>query len=245
MIAVLSFVALVTAWLSAVAGLGGGTILIAVMYALGMSPVIAVPLHAAVQLVSNGSRTIAYLPHVNWPAFGWFLLGAVPAPFIMAPLVAQANPDWIRLGMAAFILLAIWPQWISRIRMQGRTGMAVAGGIAGGVGSIVGASGLLIGPFFLRRDWAKETVIATLAAAQAAAHLLKVVAFASFGFAVFDEWELLLPMALAVIAGTLLGRLSAGRVAEGQFRLLFRSVLGILAIKLAWDGLSGLGVMLF
>ncbi len=48
-----------TATLSGAAGLGGGTILIGLFYAIGMAPAEAVPLFAAVQLVSNASRTAA------------------------------------------------------------------------------------------------------------------------------------------------------------------------------------------
>ncbi|MFP5306638.1 MAG: hypothetical protein ACLGI7_12545 [Gammaproteobacteria bacterium] len=63
--AAILLVGFLTATLSGVAGLGGGTILIGVFYALGMAPAEAVPLFAAVQFVANGSRTIAYLPTSN------------------------------------------------------------------------------------------------------------------------------------------------------------------------------------
>lgn len=246
MTALLTVVALLTAALSAITGLGGGTILIAAMLAAGLPPVIAVPLHAAVQLVSNSSRCMAYFKHINWPAFGWFLIGAIPTPFLMAPLVAQANPDWIRLGMAGFILLALQPAWIKRIRMHGRSGMIIAGGIAGGIGSVVGASGLLIAPFFLRSQWSKETVIGTLAVAQAAAHLVKVIAFAQLGVN-FEQsmaalWWLFVPMAVAVIVGTALGKTLAQYLSDKLFRKVFRVILVSLAIKLTWDGITGLGI---
>lgn len=231
-----------TATLSGVTGLGGGTILIAVLYAVGLIPAVAVPLHAGVQLVSNASRTLAYFRHVDWPSLRWFLLGAVPAPFVVAPFVVDANPDWIRLGMAAFILLALWPKALSFIHIYGAVGMVSAGVLAGGVGMIVGATGMLIAPFFLNPAWDKQRVIASLAVCQTFAHLLKITAFASYGFSVFEHWQWLIPMALAVIAGTWLGKRLHGRINEKQFQILFRSILALLAIKLAWDGVVGLGL---
>src|SRR5688500_2119889 len=92
-----ALVGFLTAALSGVAGLGGGTILIGVFYALGLAPVVAVPLFAAVQFVSNLSRTVAYVRHVEWRATGWFLLGGAPAPFLIAPFVASANVHVIEL----------------------------------------------------------------------------------------------------------------------------------------------------
>ena len=47
---VLVVVAFGSAVLSGIAGAGGGTILIGAIYAAGMPPVVAVPLHAVVQI---------------------------------------------------------------------------------------------------------------------------------------------------------------------------------------------------
>ena len=237
----LSLAALAGATLSGVTGVGGGTILIAVIYALGLTPAVAVPVHAAVQLVSNGSRTVAYFKHVDWAAFRQFLWGAVPSPFLVAPLVAMANPNMILLAMAAFILFSLVPNALSFIHMHGRAGMVTAGALAGGLGSLFAASGTVIGPFFLREDWSRQTTIATLAVCQSAAHLMKIVAFASFGFGILKYWHLLLPMCAAVVLGTWLGRNLHEKVSERVFDTAFQLILGLLALKLAWDGARGLG----
>src|SRR5437899_5468048 len=90
-----------TATLSGVAGLGGGTVLIGALYALGLTPAVAVPLHAAIQAASNGSRAVAFAKSVEWRASGWFLLGALPGPFLIAPLAGRANIHVVELVLAA------------------------------------------------------------------------------------------------------------------------------------------------
>jgi uncharacterized membrane protein YfcA len=237
---ILTAVALGAAILSAMTGLGGGTVLIAVLYAAGLAPTAAVPLHAGVQFVANGTRTLAYLRHVDWRALGFFLLGAAPAPFLVAPLVVRADPDLVRLLMAGFVLLALVPEQMRRIRLQGPAGMVTAGVLAGGAGMVVGASGLLIAPFFLRDDWSKETVIASIAVCQTLAHLLKIAAFAGQGFSLLDQLPLLLPMCAAAVIGTLLGRRLVGVFDERHFRFALRVILLLLALRLAWAGVSGL-----
>src|SRR5690349_22161452 len=102
-------VGFLTSALSGVAGLGGGTILIGVLYALGLAPTVAVPLFAAVQFVSNLSRTLAYFRHVEWRAAGWFLLFAAPTPFLVAPFVASANVNVVLLLLAGLILVSLIP----------------------------------------------------------------------------------------------------------------------------------------
>lgn len=232
--------ALVTATLSGTAGMGGGALLIGTMFALGMAPALALPLHAGVQLASNASRSLAYLPHVRWRALALFMILGVPAPFVVAPWVVGAEPDVIRLIMAAFVGLSVWPAWARRLRIHSRVGLVVAGGIAGMIGPIVGANGILVAPFFVRDDWRKEEIIATLAVGQSAGHLLKIAAFAANGFDVFGRLDLLVPMAIAALAGTLIGRRLVGLFSEHTFRTFVGAIMLVLAIKLAYDGVVGL-----
>ncbi len=228
-------VAFGSAVLSGLAGAGGGTILIGAIYATGMPPVVAVPLHAVVQMASNTSRVFAYWSHVRWRAAIVFCLGALPAPFLVAPLVASVNPDYVRLLMAGFIFWTLLPRAAKAMQLSERAAMGTAGVLNGGVGAVVGATGLLIGPFFLRSDWAKETTIGTLALCQSLGHAFKVAAFATVGFAMLDQLPLMLGMVVGVIAGTAAGRWLHRFVRDAAFRPLFRGILAVLAIKLVWD----------
>lgn len=232
--------AFATAALSGLAGAGGGTILIGVLFAAGIPPVLAVPLHAVVQFVSNASRTVAYLPQVRWRGALMFCLGALPAPFLVAPLLARANPDLIRLVMAAFILWALLPRVAFGHSWSDRTAMGAAGVLSGGVGAVVGATGLLIAPLFLRPGWSPQATIGTLALCQALGHLAKVFAFLAVGVAVYAYPLLLAGMVLGVIAGTALGRWAHGFLPEARFKLLFRAILVLLVIKLLVDVARGL-----
>ena len=61
---VLVAAAFATSILSAIIGMAGGIVLLSVML-LFMEPLEAIPLHGAVQLVSNGSRTWIQRTHVE------------------------------------------------------------------------------------------------------------------------------------------------------------------------------------
>jgi uncharacterized protein len=229
-----------TAALSGVAGLGGGTILIGILYALGLPPTTAVPLFAAVQVVSNASRTVAYLKDVEWHAAGWFLLACVPATFLVAPLVANADVNVIRLVLAALILVSLLPSRDGAASMSPRLSFLVAGLLNGAPGMFIGATGLFVGRLFLRPEWKKETVIGTLALTQTLGHLLRVVAYGAVGFTVMEQLDLLLPLVVAVILGTTAGRWLNRRVSEDAFRKVFKLLLVVLSLKLIWDAAEGL-----
>ena len=68
----------VTAILSAVVGMAGGMTLLAVMLQV-LDPLVVLPLHGAVQLVSNASRTWVQRRHVEWAIAGRFAILLLPA----------------------------------------------------------------------------------------------------------------------------------------------------------------------
>ena len=240
LIAALSLCGFGTAFLSGVAGLGGGTILIGVLYAAGMAPAEAVPLFAAVQLVSNSSRTVAYLKHVEWRAAGWFSLAAVPATFVVAPFAAAVNPDLVCLILATLILASLAPGKADQAPLTPRSAYLSAGLLNGSLGMFVGATGLFVGRLFFRPEWSKETTIGTLALTQVIGHGLRVVAYGLVGFSVFAQPQLLIPLALAVIAGTWAGKRANAHISKAFFDRLFKLILLLLSAKLLYDGITGL-----
>ncbi len=235
----LSLTGLFTSALSGVAGLGGGTILIGVIYALGLAPFEAVPLFAAVQLVSNLTRTVAYVEHVEWRAAGWFLLACVPATVLLAPFAAGVNVHVIQLLLAALIAVSLLPAPAAK-PLPPRLAFLMAGAANGALGMFVGATGLFVGRLFLRPEWPKQRVVATLALTQVFGHGLRVIAYGAVGFSVFARPQVLVPVCVSVVVGTLIGKRLNGRLSEIAFRRLFQGILIVLTLKLTVDGLSGL-----
>jgi uncharacterized membrane protein YfcA len=232
--------AFLTATLSGIAGVGGGTILIGVFYAIGLSTAQAVPLHAAVQLASNASRTAAYFRAVEWRAAGWFMLGCAPAPFLIAPWVPLVNTHLIELVLATLIIGSLLPGRRADGLLPLRWAYLLAGALVGSVGMFVGASGLFVGRLFLRPEWRKETMIGTLALCQCLGHFTKLLGYGSIGLDPLGQPQLLWPLLAAVVLGTLAGKKLNEHLSEERFRTLVNAVLVVMALKLLWDGVHGL-----
>jgi uncharacterized membrane protein YfcA len=232
--------AFLTAMLSGIAGVGGGTILIGVFYAIGLTTAQAVPLHAAVQLASNASRTAAYFRAVEWRAAGWFMLGCAPAPFLIAPYVPLVNTHIIELVLAIMIIGSLIPGKKADDFLPLRWAYLLAGVLVGSIGMFVGASGLFVGRLFLRPEWRKETTIGTLALCQCLGHGTKLLGYGSAGLSPFEQMDLLIPLVIAVVLGTIAGKQLNQRLSEERFRTLVNAVLLIMSLKLLWDGAHGL-----
>ena len=244
-ILLLAAAALGTSILSAILGMGGGILLLAWMLGF-VSHGEAIPMHAAVQIASNGTRVMAFIRNVDGDAFGRFLIGVVPGGAIGYLLLwSLGQPDrsepYLKLLIGAYILAATF------IR-KGNTAKRSAGfwwdfplmGLAAGTAALtLGAVGPLIAPLFARRDFVKERLIATKAVCQLSTHAIKIPAFLFLReLDVSRLGVVTLVMIAMVIPGTLIGKRLLQRVSDRHFRIAYRVALTVAGSKvLIFDGL--------
>jgi uncharacterized membrane protein YfcA len=232
---ILTAAAYVASTISGFIGMAGGALLLGIMLIAGLEPAVAIPLHAVVQLVSNATRSYAHLPHVRWRMFLLFAIPAIPGPIVGLWLLERLEGDAITIILACLILYAAWaPKW-GLHSLPTRWAFILAGTLAGMLGVVLGATGPLIAPFFLREGLNKEAIIATKAICQVHIHVIKIVAFGAVGFQFAEHWTLLAPMAVAVVAGTYTGKLILGRLSEKWFRWIYKIVLTALALRMLFE----------
>lgn len=229
----LALVAFATAAFSAIVGMGGGIVLLAVMLFF-LDPLVVIPLHGAVQLVSNGSRAVAQRRHLAWSLIWRYSILLVPFGAVALALVSSVPEDAITVLIGCFVLLATWrPQWLQvgahpeAINRNRR--FILLGGAVGFLNILVGAVGPFIAPFFLNMDLSRQAIVGTKAACQGFGHLVKILLFglAGFAFAAFlPLLALLIPM---VLLGTWVGTRLLERVNERVFTRLFKTVLTLVA----------------
>jgi len=235
-LAILGLAAFLTSILSAVIGLAGGMTLLAVML-LFLDPLVAIPLHGAVQLVSNGSRAWFQRAHVEREILWRFCALLVPGGLAGLLVVQQLAPELLRVLIGAFVLVATWaPQWlllgVHPEQSEPHRRFVWLGGAIGFLNMSIGATGPLSAPFFLSLGLSRQALVGTQAACQAVGHLVKIALFAAAGFA-FASWlEPLALLAAAVVAGTWVGTQLLDRVSERVFVPLFKTVLTLIALRL-------------
>ena len=109
---------------------------------------------------------------------------------------------------------------------------ALLGGVGGFLGSLIGAVGPLVAPFFLHLGLSRRGVVGTAAACQAAGHLAKIAAFGWVGFSYREHLALLTAMSMLVIAGAMVGSRLLDRFDDVFFTRLYRTVLVLVALRL-------------
>lgn len=231
-----------TAWLTAVAGLGGGLVLLAILLRF-MDPAEAIPVHGAIQLVSNGTRAWTLREHVRWGLVGRHGVLLVPGGLLGLELIERIPRALGRGLIGALALVATWrpawitPRWITarwggRFPAAGFYGLGAAHGL---LNMPLGATGPLIAPFFRAALPERRAMVGSFAAAQVLGHLVKIALFGLLaGFSFAEHGAALTLGAVGVTLGTLVGTRQLEKVSEEAFGWVFRAVVTLVSIPLIY-----------
>jgi uncharacterized membrane protein YfcA len=227
-----------TSALTAALGAGGGLLMLTAM-ATAMPAAAVIPVHGIVQLGSNGGRALMARRHIARSKVAVLLAGGALGTLLGSLLLLRLPTNWLQLSIAVFVL---WMVWLppSRIGSTSPLGMAGFGAIAGFLGLFVGATGPLVSAYIQRLGLNRHRLIASAAACLSGLNVFKLLVFGMTGFG-WREWFILaLLMIVSGLCGTWVGLHALGKLPEKVFRPLFRALLSVLALQLAWRGLQGL-----
>ena len=233
---VLVVLSYLTSALTAVVGVGGGIFLISVMASF-LPPAIVIPIHAVVQLGSNGGRAALMRRDIDWRIAVYFAVGAVVGIVVAAKLFVVLTTETLQLLLGLFILFSIWTPKLKASSIPVKA-FPLVGAVATFCTMFVGATGPFVAAFLSPERLGRHKVVATAASCMITQHVLKVVAFAYLGFQ-FLPWLPIVTVMIAVgFLGTLSGRGLLERIPEHVFVHVFRVVVSLLAVRLLWAALS-------
>ncbi len=239
-----------TAAISGVFGMAGGLILLGVL--AWLTPVaVAMVLHGAIQMVSNGSRAAFLWKHISWTVIRRYLVGVVAAVALLA-FVA-----WRPSAPVVFILLGLTPMvvWLPKERFhldaQKPVHAAVCGFLVQMLNTLAGVAGPLLDLFFVRTEMGRQAVVATKAATQVLAHAIKI---AFWGLplvlgtdaadvadaAAFPSLWLFAGLVPLSLLGTWLGGRVLERMTDASFRQWTKWIVTVIGVVYLTRGIVGL-----
>jgi uncharacterized membrane protein YfcA len=208
------------ALLSAVAGFGGGVLLLPVFTALfGLR--VAVPMLTLTQVSSNAFRVWFNRRELRWRLIGWFALGAVPLAVAGGLLLAHTPLGPLQRVLGVFLIgVVVWRRRHPHPRKPADRSFAVVGAASGLGSALLGSVGPLTAPFFLAYGLTRAAYIGTEAAGAVTMHLSKIAAYGAGDL--LTGRVLLFGVALtpATLAGAWTGRRIVGRISDRVFVVL-------------------------
>lgn len=225
-----------TSAMTAGAGIGGGVVLLAA-FTMVYTPAIVIPVHAVIQLGSNGGRAILMYRDVLFLYLPMFVLGSAIGGFAGAQVFAELPVALLRALLAVFILYAAWGPQIRALAPSKPVFLGL-GVLTSFAGVFVGGTGPMIAPFIAAASPARHGVVATHAAMMTLHHLTRIGAFGIIGFAFGPYMGFIIGMIATGFVGTLVGRHFLNKIPERTFRIVFKTILTALALRLLYAALA-------
>jgi uncharacterized membrane protein YfcA len=226
--AALSFV---TSVLTSIFSLGGGLIML-VALAQSFSPGTLIPLHGAIQLSNNLSRTFVYKEFFEWGLIqniliattfgalgGILLFGAIPEQILI----------WLIAGTILFLTWAPLDNFILSVMRNDW----FCGFISGLAGIFIGANGPLVTAYMRTKNLSPEFLVANHGAVMIYQHSIKIILFMYFfSFSLKEYLFFILILAVAGYAGAVLGKRLITSISYESFNIALKLLLSLLALIL-------------
>lgn len=211
---------------AAIAGTGGGVILLPVLVAVfGVRE--AVPIYAVAQLVGNLSRVGFNRALIDFRVVGWFVLGALPCAVIGAWLFTRLPDAGLLRILGLFLVASVvvrrrYPRLLNGFRAWW---FAPVGGVFSCISGLVGSAGPFLAPFYLSYGLTKGAFIGTEALGTVTMHVAKLWTYRSLGAMDLGMWGAGLLLGPVMIAGSYVGKRILDRMSVRGFLLLVEAAI--------------------
>lgn len=235
----LSTASLITSFLGISTGAAGGLLLLAIMTTV-LPPAVLIPIHTVVQLGSGVSRSLIMWRYVMQGALAPFIVGAAIGAAAGAKVFVALPLTVLQGILGLFILIVTWMPRLGRFGTD-RTRFVALGFGTAFLGMFVSATGTLLAPLVASNAPNRHAQVATFGALITVTHIAKLVAFSVLGVAIGSYVPLMAAMIATGALGNWLGERALDRVGEHGFRIVFRSILTLLALRLVWVAIADAG----
>ena len=226
---------LVTSFISAAFGIGGGFTLIALL-ALLLPPAALIPVHGIVQLGSNAGRVGIMLKQVVWRPVLPFVIGTVIGASLGAMVVVQLPPWAVQLALGIFIIWAVF----ARLPPIQQRYILLGGIVSSFLTMFFGATGNFIAAMVKTMNLDPVPHVATHSLMMTFQHLAKVLIFGLIGFQFGPYMILIIGMLISGFIGTIIGSRFLTKVGGRYFKPVLNTILSLAAARLIWAGVEGL-----
>jgi uncharacterized membrane protein YfcA len=240
------------AWIvSTLAGGGSPFVLIPLvnllMGAASVPPVITIGM-----FLGNAHRILLFWRDINWELTMWYAPGAIVGSFLGAYTFTQIHLDWLQLIIGIFLIISAVLFALEQTPAPVEADLSLpipvdepkfklkawyimpAGFFKAFVSGLVGTTGPVLNPFYLRYGLVKEQLLATKATHVVIIHLVKIITYSVFAALSRDDVIAGLAIGLAAIPANLIGKMLLSRMSPHQFRQIVLAFMAVGGIWMLW-----------
>ncbi len=228
--------------LSTISGGGGALILVPVLNGLiGTSQ--TAPVLNLGTFIGRPSRLIIFRRHINWRVFWYYVPAALFGAWIAAWLFSRFSIAWLQILVGLFLISTVFQYRFGKRERSFNMKLwyfIPLGFIVSVLGTIIGALGPILNPFYLNIGLKKEELIATKTANSFFMGIAQIGSYSFFGLLYTELWIYGISLGLGATLGNIIGKRFLVKMKSSTFRKLLITLMVISGFILLYKQLSTL-----
>ena len=214
----------------------GGALIILAITATVLPVQAIVPIHSALLIGSAVSRIALFRAHIDWSIVWPFLVGSLIGSLAGARAYIELPESILATAIGVLMLVALWlPQVTWRPRM--RHPWAVVGLVHSFISTLF-AYGAVLHAVVLHTTLNRRQIVGTMAGCLSGMSVFKIAGYAWFGFDYAPFYIVITAAFAASLIGSWLGKQMGDGLPENWFRLVYRALVTITAVRLLYSALA-------
>lgn len=226
--------------LSTVSGGGGSLVLVPVLnWLLGVSA--TAPVLNLGTFLGRPARLIIFWGHIQWRVCGYYAPAAIVGAWLGAWLFSNFRVEWLQLVVGVFLVSTAFQYRFGKKAKSFHVELwyfIPIGLVVSVLGTVIGALGPVLNPFYLNLGLDKEDLIATKTANSFLMGLAQIGSYTFFGLLTGELWTYGIALGVGATAGNLIGKRFLAGMKSTTFRQLVITLMVVSGLLLIYGQLS-------
>ncbi len=232
---ILFFAGLIAFTISTVSGGGGALILVPLLnFILGTTK--TAPVLNLGTFIGRPARLILFWKHINWKVFWYYVPAAMLGAWVAGWFFTSVDASWLQILVGLFLISTIFQYRFGKKQRSFPVQLwyfIPLGFLVSVLGTIIGALGPILNPFYLNLGLDKEELVATKTVNSFFLGISQIGSYTFFGLLYNELWVYGIALGLGAVAGNIIGKKFLSKMKSSTFRkllILFMVISGILLI---------------
>lgn len=228
--------------LSTISGGGGSLVLVPILnWILGVTN--TAPVLNLGTFLGRPARLIIFWKHIKWNVCLYYAPAAIIGAWLGAYVFSNFKVEWLQVLVGIFLISTVWQYRFGKKEKSFTMRLwyfIPLGLIISVLGTIIGALGPVLNPFYLNLGLDKEDLIATKTANSFLMGLSQIGSYAFFGLLHNELWVYGLALGLGATIGNIIGKKFLSNMKSSTFRKLVIALMVISGVLLIYGQLKNI-----
>ena len=239
-LAILFVAGIVAFVISTISGGGGALILVPFLnFLIGTTK--TAPVINLGTFIGRPARLILFWKHINWKVFWYYVPAAMLGAWVAGWFFTKVEASWLQILVGVFLISTVFQYRFGKKERSFPVQLwyfIPLGFIVSILGTIIGALGPILNPFYLNLGLDKEELIATKTVNSFFLGISQISSYAFFGLLYTELWIYGIALGLGAVVGNIIGKKFLSKMKSTTFRQLLILLMVLSGILLIYNQLK-------